>query len=194
MVTAAPLVLLLDNRDSFVWNLAQALLGLGARVEVARSDRLDLQQVADRRPQAIVLSPGPGRPEDAGISVATVEAFGSTIPILGVCLGHQAIGVACGGRVDRVAPCHGRTSPVFHHDSTLCAELPNPFPAARYHSLAIAPAPWPAALRRTAWTDDGVVMAVEHCSQPTFGVQFHPESFLTADGTRLLARFLRVAA
>lgn len=187
-------VLLLDNRDSFVWNLAQAFLTLGARVEVVRSDALTVADIAARAPSALVLSPGPGRPEQAGVCLQALRAFGGRLPILGVCLGHQAIGVAAGGRVDRAAPCHGRTSDVQHDGSGLFAGLPTPIAAARYHSLAVANDPWPRDLVRTAWTAEGVVMAVTHRRQPTFGVQFHPESFLTEDGDRLLARFLQVAA
>jgi anthranilate synthase component 2/para-aminobenzoate synthetase component 2 len=193
-VAAAPFLLLLDNRDSFVWNLAQALQKLGARVEVVRSDATSLDAVAAAAPDALVLSPGPGRPEDAGICVATIRAFGARTPILGVCLGHQAIGIAFEARVDRVPPCHGRAWAIEHGGDGLFTGLPSPFPAARYHSLAIVADPWPACLRRTAWTGEGIVMAVQHRQHPIFGVQFHPESFLTPDGERLLARFLQVAA
>jgi anthranilate synthase/aminodeoxychorismate synthase-like glutamine amidotransferase len=191
---AACSLLLLDNRDSFVFNLAQAFLALGAQVEVVRSDRISVAEIAARGPTALVLSPGPGRPEDAGVCPAAMAAFGARLPILGVCLGHQVIGVAAGGTVDRVAPCHGRTSRVHHLGEGLFADLDSPVEAARYHSLAILAEPWPDALVRTAWTDDGVVMAVQHRHQPTYGVQFHPESFLTRDGARILARFLQVAA
>lgn len=187
-------ILLLDNRDSFVWNLAQALLALGAAVDVVRSDAIDVDGIAARAPRALVLSPGPGRPEDAGVCVAAIRAFHGHLPMLGVCLGHQAIGLAHGGEIVRVAPRHGRTSDVQHDARGLFAELPSPLTVARYHSLAIGPAPWPAALRVTARSDDGVVMAVQHVDAPTYGVQFHPESFLTPLGPRLLARFLALAA
>ncbi len=187
-------LLLLDNRDSFVWNLAQALLDLGARVDVVRSDRITLDEIAARRPRALVLSPGPGRPEDAGVCVAAIRHLHGRLPILGVCLGHQAIGLAHGGEVVRTGPCHGRATAVHHDGTGLFASLPSPLPAARYHSLAIATAPWPDALRACAHTADGVVMAVQHRSAPTFGVQFHPESFLTPHGKPMLAAFLAVAA
>lgn len=187
-------LLLLDNRDSFVWNLAQTFASLGAEVVVVRSDAVTVQDIADHEPSALVLSPGPGRPEDAGVCLAALAAFGGTLPILGVCLGHQAIGVAAGAQVDRVPPCHGRTSRVHHGARGLFAGLDSPLNAARYHSLAILAEPWPSSLRCTAWTDDGIVMAVEHRTAPTYGVQFHPESFLTPSGARVLARFLGVAA
>ncbi|MEY2983078.1 MAG: hypothetical protein RL562_3305 [Planctomycetota bacterium] len=185
-------VLLLDNRDSFVWNLAQALGGLGARVSVRRSDQLDAESVRTARPEAIVLSPGPGRPEDAGCCVEVVQRLGADTPILGVCLGHQAIGVAFGARVARVSPCHGKAWPIHHSGRGLLEGLPVPFPAARYHSLAVLTAHDD--LVTDAWTEDGVVMAFHHRRDPTYGVQFHPESFLTPDGDRVLAAFLAAAA
>lgn len=185
-------VLLLDNRDSFVWNLAQALGGLGAAVSVHRSDHVDAASVRATAPDAIVISPGPGRPEDAGCSVAVIREMGRDTPILGVCLGHQAIGHACGAEVARVAPCHGKASPIHHRGDGLMAGLPSPFPAARYHSLAVL-APHPD-LVTDAWTEDGIVMAFRHRTLPLFGVQFHPESFLTPDGDRILGAFLDVAA
>lgn len=194
MRSAPRLILLLDNRDSFVWNLAQAFATLGARVAVERSDKISVDEIASRAPAALVLSPGPGRPEDAGVCLAVIANLGPTTPILGVCLGHQAIGVAAGAHVDRIPPCHGRAWPVRHGGRGLFQDLANPILAARYHSLAILPDSWPASLTKTAWTDEGVVMAVEHRTQPTYGVQFHPESFLTPDGVRILARFLQVAA
>jgi len=187
-------LLLLDNRDSFVWNLAQTFQTLGAEVDVVRSDAVTVADIAARAPAALVLSPGPGRPEGAGVCLAALHAFGGRLPILGVCLGHQAIGLAAGGRVGRVPPCHGRTSRVHHDGCGLFADLPSPTAAARYHSLAVLAEPWPDDLVRTAWTEDGLVMAVEHRHQPTFGLQFHPESFLTESGPQILARFLQVAA
>jgi para-aminobenzoate synthetase component 2 len=189
--SAPPLILLLDNKDSFVWNLAQALQALGAEVQVVRSDALTVEQAG--RCRALVLSPGPGRPEDAGICVAAVRRWTGARPILGVCLGHQAIGAAFGAPVDRGPPVHGRASPVVHDGTGLFAGLPNPLPACRYHSLYVGPA-LPAELVATAHTAAGDVMALRHRSAPTFGVQFHPESFRTPAGPRLLANFLREVA
>lgn len=185
------MILLLDNKDSFVWNLAQALGALGAAVEVVRSDRIAVEQLAPAR--ALVLSPGPGRPEDAGVSVAAIRRWSGHRPILGVCLGHQAIGAAFGGAVVRGEPRHGRTSPITHDGSGLFAGLPRPLEVCRYHSLYVAD-PLPAALVATARTADGALMALRHREHPTFGVQFHPESFRTPHGTALLANFLREVA
>ena len=182
------MILLLDNKDSFVWNLAQALGALGATVEVARSDTIDVESLG--RASALVVSPGPGRPEHAGHSIAAIRRWSGHRPILGVCLGHQAIGVAFGGSVVRGEPRHGRTSPIAHDGTGVFAGLPQPLVACRYHSLYVA-TPLPAELRATAHTATGEVMAVQHHAQPTFGVQFHPESFRTEHGARLLANFLR---
>lgn len=185
------MILLLDNKDSFVWNLAQALGALGAAVEVVRSDRIDVEGLAPAR--ALVVSPGPGRPEDAGASVAAIRRWSGQRPILGVCLGHQAIGAAFGGAVVRGEPRHGRTSPIAHDGRGLFAGLPQPLEVCRYHSLYVAD-PLPAALVATARTDDGAVMALRHREHPTYGVQFHPESFRTPHGAALLANFLREVA
>ncbi|MBL9079565.1 MAG: aminodeoxychorismate/anthranilate synthase component II [Planctomycetes bacterium] len=185
------MILLLDNKDSFVWNLAQALQALGAPVRVERSDRVDVERLGSCR--ALVVSPGPGRPEHAGHSVAAIRRWSGTLPILGVCLGHQAIGLAFGGTIVRGEPVHGRARPVRHDGRGLFAGLPDPLPACRYHSLYVA-APVPAVLRATAHTEAGEVMAVQHREHATFGVQFHPESFRTPHGPRLLANFLREVA
>lgn len=185
------MILLLDNKDSFVWNLAQALQQLGCEVAVARSDAVPLAEAAAA--DALVLSPGPGRPEQAGICIEAVQRLSGRLPILGVCLGHQAIARAFGARVDRVAPCHGRTSLVRHGGEGLFAGLPQPLSACRYHSLAVDPATLGADLVATAHTDNGVLMALQHRTAPTFGVQFHPESFRTPDGLQLLANFVRLA-
>jgi len=185
------LIFLLDNKDSFVWNLAQALGQLGGTVRVVRSDVVDVESLGGAR--ALVVSPGPGRPEQAGRSLAAIRRWSGTLPILGVCLGHQAIGVAFGGVVDRGEPVHGIATPVRHDGTGLFAGLPNPLPACRYHSLYVQ-SPLPPTLLATAHGERGEVMALRHATQPTFGVQFHPESFRTPFGPRLLANFLREVA
>ncbi|MBX6378354.1 MAG: aminodeoxychorismate/anthranilate synthase component II [Clostridia bacterium] len=186
------MIAVIDNYDSFTYNLVQALASLGARLEVYRNDVLTVEELAARRPEAVLISPGPGRPEDAGISVATVLALGPRVPILGVCLGHQAIGAAFGGRVVRApALMHGKSSAVHHDGSGLYEGLSNPFEAGRYHSLVVDREGLPDCLEVTAWTDDGVIMGLRHRQWPVEGVQFHPESVLTPEGPRLLANFLR---
>ncbi len=187
------MIFLVDNYDSFTYNLAQALGRFDGTVEVARSDRFDPEEVLGRRPRAIVISPGPGRPEDAGGSIAMiVGAENAGIPVLGVCLGHQALAVAHGGTVGRApAPRHGKSSPVTHAGTGLFAGISNPFEAGRYHSLVVREEGLPADLVVTAKSDDGLVMALAHRSKAAFGVQFHPESVLTPDGERLLANFLQ---
>jgi anthranilate synthase component II len=188
-------VFVLDNYDSFTWNLVQLLGRIGADVEVARNDQVSVEEVAARRPDALVISPGPSRPERAGISVELVRRLGPQIPTLGVCLGHQAIGVAYGATVVRVPPVHGKASEVHHARRGAFAALPSPITAARYHSLAIARDSLPDELEVTAWSDDGVVMGVRHRRYPVEGFQFHPESILTEDGEALLSAFLaRVGA
>jgi anthranilate synthase/aminodeoxychorismate synthase-like glutamine amidotransferase len=189
-------VLLIDNYDSFVYNLAQAFGALGAEPVVVRNKATlaDLQGVSAA---ALVISPGPGTPADAGVSVSAIEHFAGEIPILGVCLGHQCIGVAFGGTVDRAAvgPMHGKTSPIKHDGSGVFAQLPSPFVATRYHSLAIEEGgSWPSELEITARSDDGVVMGVRHKTLAVEGVQFHPESVLTAEGPKLLQNFLDAVA
>jgi anthranilate synthase/aminodeoxychorismate synthase-like glutamine amidotransferase len=185
-----PTVLLLDNRDSFVWNLAQAFLALGAEVDVVRSDAIDSAGIRRRSPGALVLSPGPGRPEDAGVCIDAVRTLSGELPILGICLGHQAIGAAFGARIDRAPPCHGKPWPIHHHGDGLLEGMPQPFVACRYHSLVVDPATLPQCLVGDAYTAEGQLMALHHRQAPTFGLQFHPESFRTARGTELLARFL----
>jgi anthranilate synthase component 2 len=192
---SAPRVFVLDNYDSFTWNLVQLLGRIGADVEVARNDEVTVDDVAARRPDAVLISPGPSRPERAGISVELVRRLGPSVPTLGVCLGHQAIGVAYGATVIRVPPVHGKASEVHHARGGAFAGLPSPITAARYHSLAIARDSLPAELEVTAWSDDGVVMGVRHREHPVEGFQFHPESILTEDGEALLSAFLaRVGA
>jgi len=189
------MIFVVDNYDSFTWNLVQALGKLDPDILVARNDRFDPEEVVSRRPSAIVVSPGPGRPERAGRSLETIAAAEREgIPLLGVCLGHQAIGALHGGCVERAAaPRHGKTSRVLHDGSELFSGIPNPFEAGRYHSLIVREEGLPAELLVTARSDDGYVMALAHRSSPVFGVQFHPESVLTPDGETLLANFFGIA-
>jgi len=185
-------ILLLDNYDSFTFNLAQYLGELGAPPIVRRNDEITADDVAAMQPKAIVISPGPGRPEDAGISVEVIRRFGVHVPILGVCLGHQGIGVAFGGDVVRAGELmHGKTSTVHHDGTGVFRGVAQPFSAGRYHSLVIAQ-PLPPALELSAHTEDGTVMGVRHRSYPIHGVQFHPESVLTAEGRKLLRNFLEM--
>ena len=184
-------LLVIDNYDSFVYNLAQAFGACGAEPVVVRNDA-PLDELVALAPDAVVVSPGPGTPDAAGVSVDAIRAFGSRVPVLGVCLGHQCIGVAYGGRVVRapVGPVHGKTSSVHHDRDGVFAGVPSPFAATRYHSLSIAEDEWPDALEVTARSDDGVVMGVRHRDLPVEGVQFHPESVVTEHGPRLLANFV----
>jgi anthranilate synthase/aminodeoxychorismate synthase-like glutamine amidotransferase len=188
------MLLLLDNYDSFTYNLAQYLGELGAKVVVRRNDEVTIEDIGRMRPSHIVISPGPGRPEQAGISIEVIRAFGPKLPLLGVCLGHQAIGHAFGGQVVR-APhvMHGKPSQVEHDGKGLFASLSNPFQAGRYHSLIVSDEGWPAELEVAARAaDDGLVMALRHRVHPIHGVQFHPESVLTADGRQMLRAFLEL--
>src|SRR5580704_1478957 len=174
------MILLIDNYDSFVYNLARYLREMGCATRVVRNDALTLDDVRTLAPQAIVISPGPCTPSQAGISVEVVRALSDRVPILGVCLGHQAIGEALGGEVARSPfPVHGMRCRVHHDGTGLFAGLPSPLSAGRYHSLCVIEKSLPDALRVTACSDDGVIMAIAHRSQPLFGVQFHPESILT---------------
>jgi anthranilate synthase component 2 len=187
----SPRVLVIDNYDSFVYNLVQYLGELGADPLVHRCDGLSLDEIAALDPDAVLISPGPGRPEDAGLSNAVIEHFAGERPVLGVCLGHQCIGQVYGGDVVRAPEImHGKTS-LIHHDGTgVFASLPSPFEATRYHSLVVDRASVPAELAITAWTEDGVVMGLRHRELAVEGVQFHPESILTASGHDLLRNFL----
>jgi anthranilate synthase/aminodeoxychorismate synthase-like glutamine amidotransferase len=188
---AVPRVLMIDNYDSFTYNLVQYLGELGADVTVRRNDAIGLDEIAALGPDAIVVSPGPCTPNEAGVSVPLIKRFTGQIPILGVCLGHQAIGAAFGGAIvrgDRIM--HGKTSPILHTGEGLFAGLSNPFDATRYHSLVIDPPTLPAELERTAWTAEGEIMGVRHRSAFLEGVQFHPESILTVEGKHLLRNFL----
>jgi len=185
------MLLMIDNYDSFTYNLVQYLGELGADVRVVRNDAIALDDVAALAPSGIVISPGPCTPAEAGISVPLIRRFAGEMPILGVCLGHQAIGQAFGGTIVRARHVmHGKLSPVAHDGAGVFAGLPSPFQATRYHSLAIDAASLPAALAVTATTDDGEIMGVRHRELPVFGVQFHPEAILTEHGKRLLANFL----
>ncbi len=186
-----PLILLLDNKDSFVWNLAQALAALGAAVDVIRSEGLDVQSLATA--SALVLSPGPGRPEQAGCSLQAVQRWSGHMPILGVCLGHQTIAHAFGAAVVRGEPCHGIPSEVQHNGGTLYRGMPERVAFCRYHSLVVAPSSLPPELLVEATTADGVLMGIRHREHKTFGVQFHPESFRSPHGRRLLQNFLEIA-
>jgi len=185
------MLLMIDNYDSFTYNLVQYLGELGADVEVRRNDAITLDEIAARRPAGIVVSPGPRTPKEAGVSVPAIERFQGEIPILGVCLGHQAIGAALGGSIVR-APriMHGKTSPIHHDGRGIFRGLSNPFDATRYHSLVIDRATLPAELEVSAWTAEGEIMGVRHRRVLLEGVQFHPESILTLGGKQLLRNFL----
>jgi anthranilate synthase/aminodeoxychorismate synthase-like glutamine amidotransferase len=187
------MILLIDNYDSFVHNLARYVRELGGEAAVYRNDEVTLADIAALAPSHIILSPGPCSPTEAGISIDLVRRFGPTIPILGVCLGHQCIGAAYGADIVRAGrPVHGKTSPISHDGSSVFAGLPTPFRAARYHSLVIARASLPASLRVLASSDDdGEIMSVEHRSHPAIGVQFHPESAASQYGYAMLDRFLQ---
>jgi anthranilate synthase/aminodeoxychorismate synthase-like glutamine amidotransferase len=185
-------ILLIDNYDSFTFNLAQYLGELGAGPVVKRNDEVTLDEISAMQPQRIVISPGPGRPEDAGVSVEVIKQLGPRVPILGVCLGHQGIGIAFGGSVVRAGELmHGKTSTVHHDGAGVFKGVTQPFSAGRYHSLVVAQ-PLPPDLELAAHTDDGTVMGVRHRRYPIHGVQFHPESVLTGEGMKLLRNFLEM--
>jgi anthranilate synthase/aminodeoxychorismate synthase-like glutamine amidotransferase len=186
------MLLLIDNYDSFTWNLAPYLGELGADPRVRRNDEISLEEIDAMRPARIVISPGPGRPEDAGITVDVIRRFGAATPVLGVCLGHQGIGVAFGGSVVRAPQLmHGKVSSVSHDGRGIFRGVSQPFTAGRYHSLVVAD-PLPDPLEAAARTDDGTIMGVRHREYPIHGVQFHPESVLTAAGRQLLKNFLEL--
>jgi anthranilate synthase/aminodeoxychorismate synthase-like glutamine amidotransferase len=188
---AGPRILVVDNYDSFVYNLVQYLGELGADPVVHRHDDLTIDEILALEPDGVLISPGPGRPEDAGLSNEVIRRFAGVRPVLGVCLGHQCIGQVYGGEVVRApAIMHGKTSLVHHGGGGVFAGLPDPLEATRYHSLVLAPGSVPEALEVTAWTDDGVVMGLRHREHDVEGVQFHPESILTASGHELLKNFL----
>jgi anthranilate synthase component 2 len=185
------MIVVIDNYDSFTYNLVQYLMMLGAPVEVFRNDAVTLAELEKMRPSGFVISPGPGRPETAGISLALIDRFSGQIPILGVCLGHQAIAVAFGGKVGSAKRLmHGKTSSVKNDGDGIYRGISNPFAAMRYHSLAVEKEHLPPQLIVAAESDDGEIMGLRHCSHPTEGIQYHPESIMTPVGKRLLRNFL----
>jgi anthranilate synthase/aminodeoxychorismate synthase-like glutamine amidotransferase len=187
------MLLLLDNYDSFVHNLARHFARLGQETLVVRNDAIDAAGVRSLAPQALILSPGPCAPDQAGAALEIVRALQNDVPMLGVCLGHQILAQALGARIVRAPrPVHGQTSEITHDANGLFANLPSPLAVCRYHSLVVEPASLPSELRPTAWTDGGLLMAFEHTNRPLFGVQFHPEAILTVGGYTLLANFLRL--
>ncbi|MHB8623246.1 MAG: anthranilate synthase component II [Sulfuricaulis sp.] len=186
------MLLMIDNYDSFTYNLVQYLGELGQDVQVYRNDQITVAAIEQLKPDHIVISPGPCTPNEAGVSVDTIQKLGGRIPILGVCLGHQSIGQAYGGKIVRAKQLmHGKVSMIHHQSHGVFQRLPNPFEATRYHSLVIERESLPSALEITAWTDDGEIMGVRHKTLPVEGVQFHPESILTQHGHALLANFLK---
>ncbi|MGN6210640.1 anthranilate synthase component II [Asticcacaulis sp.] len=188
------MILVIDNYDSFTYNLVHYLAELGAETQVWRNDALSVQDALALKPQAILLSPGPCAPDQAGICLPLLRAAPENMPVLGVCLGHQSIGQAYGGDVIRAKTLmHGKTSLIHHNNKGIFKDLPNPFTATRYHSLAVKRETLPDDLEVTAWTDDGEIMGVQHKTRPIHGVQFHPESIATEGGHQLLANFLNLA-
>jgi anthranilate synthase/aminodeoxychorismate synthase-like glutamine amidotransferase len=188
------MILVIDNYDSFTYNLVQYLGELGTHPVVRRNDEISVPEIAALKPERIVISPGPGRPEQAGITLDVIKNFGPSTPLLGVCLGHQAIGMAFGGSVVRAnVPMHGKTSSISHDGRGVFRGISSPFTVARYHSLVVDKKDWPQALEVAAQTeDDGTVMALRHREYPIHGVQFHPESIMTREGQHLLRNFLKV--
>ncbi len=185
------MILIIDNYDSFTYNIVQELGELGAEIEVRRNDKITLDEIRELNPSHIIISPGPGFPKDAGISRDVIREFGAEIPLLGVCLGHQCIGEVYGGKVVH-APglMHGKTSPVYHKQDALFTDVPSPFVATRYHSLVVEEESLPDELEVIAFTEDGEIMGVRHKEYPVIGVQFHPESILTDSGMQILQNFL----
>ncbi len=187
------MILMLDNYDSFTYNLVQYLGALGEDVQVFRNDKISLEGIKKLRPAKILVSPGPGRPEDAGISCAAIKEFAGKIPVLGVCLGHQAIAYTYGGKiVEAKQLMHGKTSPIYHNNKEIFRGLPNPFVATRYHSLVVEKESLPVCIEITAWTKEKEIMGIRHKQYPLWGVQFHPESILTKSGMALLANFIKL--
>jgi anthranilate synthase component 2 len=187
------MILVIDNYDSFTFNLVQVIGRYVPDIEVRRNDQSTIEDLERLEPAGIVVSPGPGRPEDAGITLEVIRKLGTKVPLLGVCLGHQAIGLAFGGRVVHAPSLmHGRTSLVRHSETSLYEGVSDPFVATRYHSLVVAPENLPEKLEVTAWTDDGVIMGIRHRDFHIEGVQFHPESILTAEGEKILLNWIEV--
>ncbi len=187
------MLLLIDNYDSFTYNLFQYLSELGEEVRVVRNDRITISEIESMSPERIVISPGPSTPLRAGISNEVIRHFGAIVPILGVCLGHQCIGYSYGGAFGSARKImHGKASPVYHNNTGVFRGLPNPFSAIRYHSLAVLRQGLPDSLEITAWTDDDTIMGLRHRRHPVEGVQFHPESFMTENGKDILRNFLKV--
>jgi len=188
------MLLVIDNYDSFTYNLVQYLGEMGEEIEVFRNDKISVPEIEKLAPEALLISPGPGTPKDAGISLDVLHHFAGKIPVLGVCLGHQCIGEAFGGKIV-LAPrlMHGKTSLIHHNNKNIFHEIPNPFEATRYHSLIIDNDSLPECLEVTAWTDEKEIMGVQHKSYLVTGVQFHPESILTSEGKRLLRNFLTLS-
>jgi len=187
------MLLVIDNYDSFTYNLVQYLGELGEQVEVRRNDEITIDEIRTLKPSRIVISPGPGTPNDAGVSMNVIESFAGEIPLLGVCLGHQSIGQVFGGRVVRAPQlCHGKSSPVQHDGKTIFAGLAQSFSAGRYHSLIVEDEALPSCLEVSARTSDGIIMGLRHRNMKIEGVQFHPESIMTTEGKKLLANFLRM--
>ena len=192
-VYALGVILVVDHRDSFTYNLVQLIERLGRATEVVASDAATAEALVERAPDAVVLSPGPGRPEGAPLFLDLLDRLPATTPVLGVCLGHQALGMAVGAPVVRGEPVHGHASRVFHDGSGIFEGVSDPFDAARYHSLRLRREDLPSAVAVTAWTDDGIVMGLARRDRPWFGVQFHPESILTPEGPRIVGNFLALA-
>ncbi|MEK7849955.1 MAG: aminodeoxychorismate/anthranilate synthase component II [Candidatus Omnitrophota bacterium] len=187
------MILMIDNYDSFTYNLVQYLGELGEALKVYRNDKITVAGIKKLKAKAIVISPGPGRPEDAGISIDVIKELGDKVPILGVCLGHQAIGYAFGGKIIRAKKLmHGKTSVIYHNNQAMFKGLPNPFEATRYHSLIVDAKAFPKELEVLAWTKDKEIMGLKHKKLPIYGVQFHPESIMTKYGKQLLKNFLKL--
>ncbi|HEX6843691.1 MAG TPA: aminodeoxychorismate/anthranilate synthase component II [Actinomycetota bacterium] len=188
------MILVVDHYDSFTYNLVQLVESLGHETLVVKSDEKPAGELVAMSPEAVILSPGPGHPRDAGCFTGVLDLLPAETPLLGVCLGHQALGLELGGTVDRATPVHGKASLVFHEGRGILEGVSIPFEAGRYHSLVVERDDLPAELELTAWTDDGLVMGTQHRELPRFGVQFHPESILTPEGPRIVENFLRLAS